>query len=107
MVLMETLIRKKISVIPDKNGKSASTQLAPPVPGHAYGLRYVKHFVKFPDFFEKHNVVNLAIYYYKTAIVTCYICLRVRYPLYCKIREHNFKHEIIISFTAIAQVTNI
>ena len=46
-------ILQKISVIPNKNGKSASTQLAPPVPGQAYGSNtYVKHFAKFPDFLE-------------------------------------------------------
>ena len=46
-------ILQKISVTLDKNGKSASTQLAPPVPGGpmACGNAYVKHFAKFPDFF--------------------------------------------------------
>ena len=32
-------ILQKLSVTPDKNWKSAPTQLVPPVLGHAYGLR--------------------------------------------------------------------
>ena len=32
-------ILQKNSVTPDKNGKNALTQLAPPMPGQAYALR--------------------------------------------------------------------
>ena len=45
-------VLQKIFVTSDENGKRAPTQLAPPVPGQAYGNAYVKQFTKFLDFFE-------------------------------------------------------
>ena len=34
----DSILQKNL-LTPDKNGKNASTQLAPPVPGQVYGLR--------------------------------------------------------------------
>ena len=45
----DSILRKNF-VTPDKNGKSAPTPLAPPVPGQAYDLG--RYFAKFPEFFK-------------------------------------------------------
>ena len=56
-------ILQKNYVTPDKNGKSAPTQLAPPVSGRSMACddTYVKHFAKFPDFFLNTMLATLIL----------------------------------------------
>ena len=55
-------ILQKLSVIPNKNGKSAPTQLAPPMPGQAHGTRMLSNLQRIQTSL-KHNVDNPDIIY--------------------------------------------